>query len=335
MISDDKYAIFRTKPPTVPTAAGPACYQRHHIDSDHIKLFEDVLSARRRPHNGTNIFFHETSCLAGGVARLSVRQACAIESAARTNPNTNVFVLFASPAGFERGQPRAAVFEVLAGYANVHVRNLNLWTYTEDTPAERWMRAGELFNSSYLGVHMADMLRLVSLYKWGGTHIDLDFVVRRSFERLPATFASEELEGYVTNALLGFAESGVGHLMAKQLLAEFVGNFDGKIFAANGPALLKRVFHELCRKENLFECPLIKIYKKTEFFAVYGTVWEKLFDREHATESLEMVKDSLAVHFWNALSGHRPVMIGDGSAYEMLAREFCPKVFASVQGDRF
>lgn len=46
-----------------------------------------------------NIFFLETSCTSSekGKIYLSPRQACAVESAARMNPDMEVYLLFASP----------------------------------------------------------------------------------------------------------------------------------------------------------------------------------------------------------------------------------------------
>lgn len=331
--SSDKFALFRTKKPKIRKVHGRDCYRSDHIDTDSVKLFDNVLE--RRPQNGSNIFFHETSCLDGGVARLSVRQACTIESAAVNNPNTSVFLLFVSPAGYERDQPWPELFEVLATYPNVHVRNAGLWSYTAGTPAEQFVHGPELFTSDYLAVHMSDMMRLISVFRWGGTHIDLDFVLRRSMEQLPPNFAAYEAYEFVSNAVFNFASDGIGHLIAEHLVREFVNHFNPHEWAANGPALLKREFEKLCVKNDLKVCPLLKIYPKESFYPVYGTVWEKLMDKEHAAESMALMQDSYGVHMWNALSSGGSVKIGDGSAYEQLARQFCPKVFATIKDDHF
>lgn len=327
------------KPPPPPPIVGRECYNGKHVNTANIELFADILD----PTNGFdanathNIFFHETTCLHGEPARLKIRQACAVESAARTNPNSHVYLLYASTTGLERGAVKPAIFAALSRYANVRVRNVNLWTYTNDTPADLWWQhhSGDLFASGYMSVHMSDLLRLVSLYRWGGIYMDLDFVVRRSFDQMPATFGSEEIPGYVANAMMGYGRHGVGHMIVGELLSEFVRHYNPHVFAANGPALLKRVFRDLCGTDKLRECTLIKIFPKEVFYAVYGTEWERLFDKEHAVDSMRRFNESMAVHMWNALTAGVPVRLGENSAYERLAREFCPEVLATAVGGEF
>lgn len=330
---------MRPQPPVSSPAHPAACYRDAHIDYARVRPFDNVQTAELRPsrRTGRNIFFHETTCL-NGTARLRHRQACAIESAARANPLAGVFVLFASPAGHERGQPLPELFARLAEYRNVHMRTVDLWQYARDTPAEAFVRGARLFGSAYPSVHAADLLRLLSLHRFGGTHLDLDVVVRGSLAAQPPTFVAEELDGWLSNAVLALAPAGLGHWLAALLLAEFAEHFDGEQFAANGPALLKRVVETLCRctpAMKLIDCQLLRVEPKERFFPVYGTVWQRLFDWRHGRESLARASGSLAVHMWNALSAERPVRVGERSAYEMLAREFCPRVFGTVRNGQF
>lgn len=126
------------------------------------ELLPDIMVDRRQPRPGRSVFFHETSCVAeDGIARLSARQACAIESAALGSPEWDVFVLFASPSALSvnRSEALTPVWRALLTYDNVHVRNVNLWTYAEDTPLAAWMRDEELFRSMYLNSHASDLLR--------------------------------------------------------------------------------------------------------------------------------------------------------------------------------
>lgn len=43
-----------------------------------------------------------------------------------------------------------------------------------------------------------------------------------------------------------------------------------------------------------------------------------------------MLEDSVIAHFWNKFSITRKVKVGDGSAYDQLAKKHCPKVYAAV-----
>lgn len=106
------------------------------------------------------------------------RQACAIESAAKANSNSDIFVLFVTPVGFgKNGSELPPILQALQSYPNIYFRNLNITKAVANTPAEKWIPSGELFKSKYLSVHMSDFLRLVVLFHFGGTYMDLDYII--------------------------------------------------------------------------------------------------------------------------------------------------------------
>lgn len=286
-----------------------------------------------QPNNVTdNIFFHDTSCLSDGIVRLNVRQACAIESAARANPTSSVYVLFASPSGFDRTAAAEAVIAALSsGYRNVHWRRLNLTTYAQDTPVARWIHTPALFGSAYLFSHMSDLVRMLSLFRWGGTHLDLDFVVRRAFGN-ETNFTAEEDVDYVNIAVLNVRRDGVGHRIVARALREFVAHFAGDHFTANGPLLFSKVLLRMCATASLVDCPIFKVHTTDLFYAVHYMQWPLLFEPGAMADAvMAEVNASTAVHMWNKLSAGTPVRLGEGSAYERLALEFCPRVMATVK----
>lgn len=87
------------------------------------------------------------------------RQACAIESAAKTNPELDVFLLFASPSGFSNSTPKTPIISALESYSNIYMRNVNLWTYAENTLVDQWIYDNNLFYSKYVNSHASDFLR--------------------------------------------------------------------------------------------------------------------------------------------------------------------------------
>lgn len=181
-----------------------------------IKYFEDVLLSSKTPTSGKTIFFHETSCSLNGVAKLSGRQACAIESAAKLNPTRDVFVLFAAPVGFlnETHESLSPIFRALISYPNIHFRTLNLWTYGLNTPLEKLISNNELFMSQYLNSHVSDFLRYLTLYKFGGTYMDLDVVVQKNLDTLPPNYAGAESADVVAAGVINFQHDDIGHEMA-------------------------------------------------------------------------------------------------------------------------
>lgn len=94
------------------------------------------------------------------------------------------------------------------------MRNINLWTYAANTPIEDWFSTDELFTSQYLNSHISDFLRYLSLYKFGGTYLDLDVVVQKTFENLTANYAGAESPNFVAAGVINFQHDGIGHEIA-------------------------------------------------------------------------------------------------------------------------
>lgn len=88
------------------------------------------------------------------------RQACAIESAALNNPDRDIFVLFASPVGYNN-QSKIPIIESLLSYSNINLRNVDLWKYAEGTSIHGWFDDGKLFQSDFMNSHVSDFLRFL------------------------------------------------------------------------------------------------------------------------------------------------------------------------------
>lgn len=62
------------------------------------------------------------------------------------------------------------------------------------------------------------MLFLFSLYKWGGTYLDLDVIVKKSFDQIEPNYAGAESENFVAAGLINFDHTGLGHEIAEHCL---------------------------------------------------------------------------------------------------------------------
>lgn len=91
---------------------------------------------------------------------MTCSQACAIESAAKWNPDKKVFVLFASARTSNGNHPKHV--KALKEYKNIIFRNVNLWRYAKRTPLDSFMRADKLFTSNFVVAHMSDLLRFLT-----------------------------------------------------------------------------------------------------------------------------------------------------------------------------
>uniref|UniRef100_A0A1B0EZZ0 Alpha 1,4-glycosyltransferase domain-containing protein n=2 Tax=Lutzomyia longipalpis TaxID=7200 RepID=A0A1B0EZZ0_LUTLO len=261
-----------------------------------------------------------------------LRQACAIESAAKMNPKWDVFVLFASPVGYFN-KTSLPLIDALASYDNIHFRNVNLWDYAIGTPIYNWIRDGQIFYSSYMNSHVSDFLRYLSLYKWGGTYLDLDVIVKVNFDTVPSNYAGAESENYVAAGIINLDHDGFGHEVAEMCLSDFQLNFNGEDWGNNGPGVITRVLRRICQTDRpLFmtreRCRGFKVFPISAFYAVGWKDWRHFFSEAKTKEVLEMVNNkSIVVHFWNKHSSKERVRVGDNSAYGQLADEYCPRVY--------
>lgn len=142
------------------------------------------------------------------------RQACAIESAAKWNPNREIFVLFTANVGFSANF-QSPIIDALLSYPNVYLRNVDLTTYAADTLMEQWFHSDQLFLSKYLNSHTSDFLRYTSMFRFGGIYLDLDVVVQQDFDSLPVNFAAAESMNFIAVGAMGFESNGIGHEIAE------------------------------------------------------------------------------------------------------------------------
>lgn len=159
-----------------------------------------------------SIFFHETSCRGG----LNSRQACAVESAARTHPEWEVYVLFSAPVN--KISLEDISMELLKKYYNIKFKRVHLVEYAKGTPLESLVAGGALNRTRWPVSHTSDVLRFLTLYKWGGVYLDLDTVVAKSLDGLPKNWAARENDVYVASSALAFYRDDIGTRVADAAL---------------------------------------------------------------------------------------------------------------------
>lgn len=65
--------------------------------------------------------------------------------------------------------------------------------------------------------HTSDVLRYLTLWKYGGTYLDLDVVVRKPLDSIPANYAGAESVNFVAVGIINFDQS-FGHQLAHMCL---------------------------------------------------------------------------------------------------------------------
>ncbi|KAG4066882.1 hypothetical protein HA402_012949 [Bradysia odoriphaga] len=309
------------------------CYRRKDNTSNNlVEYLVDVMDSDRMPVPDNTIFFYITTCFESGRIELKPREACAIESAAKHNPNRDIFVLFISPVGFTDIIPSSV--ESVLKYPNVHLRNNDMWKYAAGTPLDQWLRSDAMFYSNYLYEHMSDVLRFLTLYKFGGIYADTDVVVKKSFDGLGLNFAGDDWGTVVGCSVLGLSVTGLGHKIAAHCLNEIIHHYNGKEFIENGPWVFTRTLNHLCQTSdrNLWsieQCHGFRLLPKNTFFPIEWIDWLWYFNATFTKSTLRASEDSTLIHVWNDRSRNTRLELGSNTAYELTAEQNCPMVYST------
>lgn len=153
---------------------------------DNLCPVESSVSRAERNEKAQNIFFLETS----GDSCLTARQACSIESAARSNPYATISVhmensgptKIANVKNEQTSQRRncaitTRLFEEWKH--NVKLVREDLLQHLSNTPLWRLHQKNQLNQSVHPLTHRSDAVRVAMLWKYGGLYLDLDCLVFR------------------------------------------------------------------------------------------------------------------------------------------------------------
>lgn len=223
------------------------------------------------------------------------------------------------------------VIEALRFYENIQFYQTDVVQYSTNTPLEEWFRSGKIFNSHFIIQHVSDILRILTLWKYSGTYLDLDVIVKKPINK--TNFACIQNDGLINSAIVNL-DGELGRSIAERNFEEVINHFNGGSWTGNGPTILSEIVKNMCnttdqRLMTRTRCKGFKVYPKEECYAIDYARWEKFFDESSRIEVGEATKNSFAVHFWNYLSGERKLNITSRSSYTDMAREFCPRVFSN------
>ncbi|KAL7297980.1 hypothetical protein TKK_0008992 [Trichogramma kaykai] len=306
------------------------CYYRRPLRNSSIPNF-DELKEKERLSTKRNIFFLETSCSykRDDEFHLSCRQACAVESAARMNPTDWVHLLFFSPSVPSLGTNE--LFTVLqSNYSNVNIRRAHLTDYIKGTPVEKWLTPKLLLSSNWPLIHLSDILRLLTLWKFSGIYLDLDIVVTKSLENFK-NFVGAQDDERIANGVMGFDKDRLGHRLVEECLTELMKDFRGDLWTHNGPDIVTKVIQKQCNLESVARminspsCKGFQVFHPSVFYPIPYQEWERYFHDDLDGQILKLIGKSKIIHVWNKLSKREPVT--DKSPYSTVAKQFCPRVF--------
>ncbi|ENN76908.1 lactosylceramide 4-alpha-galactosyltransferase isoform X2 [Dendroctonus ponderosae] len=312
----------------------------HYIKTDRANSLKDISDTY--PKEGRSIFFHETSCnsFRNGKITITARQACAVESAARMNPDYDVYLLYASPGTYKMEDTESDRFLMeLLKYRNVRIYHIDMDRYFMNTPVESLWKQQQMKQSRFAQSHTSDVLRFLTLWKYGGIYLDLDVIVTKSLDDLGTDFTGFESKTSVAAGILSFNYTGDGHDFANSCLEDLKNNFKGHDWGWNGPGTVTRLIKRLCEENNIPKlvnktCKGFKIYPPNRFYSIPWWNWKYFFQEEFLDFVKKQTADSYLIHVWNKFSTDTNISLHyENVPYLNFAKLYCPAVVA--QCDRY
>jgi hypothetical protein len=124
----------------------------------------DIIHYEPLKSSSDNIFFIESSQAdsqaEGGFANIDSRFTCSVESAAIKNPNSNVYLIFVNKTRLADSKQ----IRTLKKFDNVKFLRLDMKSFLENTPVQKWMEeSGKFQNTNLMVYQICDLLRLLLL----------------------------------------------------------------------------------------------------------------------------------------------------------------------------
>lgn len=94
---------------------------------------------------------------------------------------------------------RTTLVKMIQKHKNIHLKYLDAYQFSKNTPLETWIRSNKLSKSKFVISHTSDVLRLLTLWKYGGTYLDLDVIVIKNLNS--TNYACPESQNIVNGAI--------------------------------------------------------------------------------------------------------------------------------------
>jgi lactosylceramide 4-alpha-galactosyltransferase len=270
-----------------------------------------------------NIIFLETN---SSREKLTFKQSCAIESAAKNNPNYNTLVFTLDAKVDNR------LFEA---YTNIKHIPIDIYDVFRDSPLRHWWSKGVL-SSNYRVAHLSDALRLILLYNYGGFYSDLDTITIRKLYPLSkfAAVGTFEKRIDIGNGFMHFPKK---HEFVLRLLERFEESYVADRWNGDGPRLIQTLLYSFCNVTDLADLMIrdsdlkvdvekscdVSIYPH-KYVYPYHWLYGGYLMKHYAYLRVKKFIQTFSIHFYGKISDKFDVEKYEGSVYEHYAVEHCP-----------
>uniref|UniRef100_UPI00398F6530 lactosylceramide 4-alpha-galactosyltransferase-like isoform X1 n=2 Tax=Pristiophorus japonicus TaxID=55135 RepID=UPI00398F6530 len=258
---------------------------------------------------------------------------CAIESAARANPDKLVYYFMKGLSGnvsaYHQAQYRS--IPLLSSIKNVVILPLDLVELFSNTRLAEWY--GKVDSSEKYWVHvLSDACRIALLWKYGGIYLDTDVISLKPLDF--KNFICAQSKNYANGAALGFSRN---HSFTADCIVDYVENYIGEEWGHQGPDLMTRMLKKWCGTDNLDnflnkKCKGILYLSKSSFYPIPYNNWEKYFEKNTWNDNNDVIESqfskTLGTHIWNFLSGRTSIEIKKShSLIEYFFSHYCPRTY--------
>ncbi|XP_075973922.1 alpha-1,4-N-acetylglucosaminyltransferase-like [Anticarsia gemmatalis] len=332
MVLIQEHVFKSNQPTTISTAKNVingsdeyACFYTN--DEDMLLTFDKTLTF---PHG--SIFFIVTSCRRS----LSSREACAIESAAKANPDRQVNLLFATPVS--PNKVLHSPLTLLLTIPNVEAMRIHLENFAEGTPLYFKFKQGPVSRETW-NMDIADVLKFLTIYKYGGVYISLDVIITQSFRDLIDNWVVKESPASMSSDIFSFSENNNGRLLAEIALNNLVSDLGlperMDLWSLGGFDIMNKLMLLWCKTENILNlvtrlCKDLLVLEPEQFYPITFYSRNELFIPGLHKKRNE--QNIFGYHTWGEKT--RNMMILNESLYAHLAQTYCPRIYA-LYGHRF
>ncbi|KFZ66999.1 Lactosylceramide 4-alpha-galactosyltransferase, partial [Podiceps cristatus] len=275
-----------------------------------------------------DVFFVETS----ERTNPSYLFTCSVESAARMHPRTRVVVLMKGLVNGNASLPNHWAFSLLSCFPNVEIQTLDLMELFSGTPLAKWYLQSEHQKEPYFLPVLSDACRITIMWKFGGIYLDTDFIVLKNLKNFTNALGMQS-QDVLNGAFLSFKPK---HEFMELCMQDFVDNYNGWIWAHQGPKLLTHVFKKWCSIGNIqksMSCKGVHALSPEAFYPIRWEDWKKLFEAITSSELHKLLEKTYAVHVWNKLSHETRLEVASQALLAQLYSQFCPATYAKMKKD--
>ncbi|KAG5667424.1 hypothetical protein PVAND_015404 [Polypedilum vanderplanki] len=290
--------------------------------------------------NSKQIFFLETH-LEQNRTLSNPRQVCSVEAAARTNPDMEVYLFLATNKS-DVVLNHNDFLDVLLSYPNIHIRYINTSEYTNGTKLQNFFEIHDLSKSPHRIEHTSDILRILTLNKYGGLYMDLDVLSIfpiRMIDKI--NFVCLERSTHFSNAIIKL-DKIEGKKFSDVYLEKVMKDYNPDLWAANGPDMVTPAFLSFCNGtelplEKTGQCDTLTAWANQKCFPIMFGSFSKFYEDNFKDEVMKKFHEtgSFFIHIWNKMLafGNKSYKLYKNStaAYMEVAKVFCPKTIEKTE----